>query len=446
MESDLSSRRPNQPEIFDLVAIGAGPANLSLAALADPVTDLSVAVLERKPSFTWHPGSLFFRASVTTTPLKDLVSLVDPTSPLSFLNFLALHGRLYRHLIAGREAVSRREFAEYFSWAASRCEAVHFDVDVRAIDHTGEHFIVHTSSGDWLARNLALGIGLSPAVPNFTRALLGPQVFHSGNYLDHPREIAARDVLLIGGGQSAAEVALHVLDSEAGLPRRFTWASSRHGFLPLDDSPFSNEWFNPRYTEYFHRLPAQRREELLRRQMLSSDGASQMVLQAIYGRLYELDYLETAEIDHDILSGHELVELKKETESDAYKAVLECHDTGERTFVRADTVILATGYRSQLPQLLEPLERMIVDSETGEYQVGSDYCLEWDGPTDQGIFVQGGARRTHGVADPNLSLASWRSAVILNAVCGREIYPIERADITLSLERSPGAIADGSQA
>jgi len=433
----MGSRRPShsQPEAepLDLAAIGAGPANLSLAALAAPLAELKVIVLERKRSFSWHPGNLFLGAGVTTAPLKDLVTLVDPTNPLSFLNFLAEDGRLYRSLIAGRDGATRREFSEYFAWAAARCPSVRFGVEVAGVDHDGRHFILESEEGTWRARNLVLGIGLSPSLPACTRPLLGSRVFHASRFLDEPREIAGRRVLVVGGGQSAAEVALHVLRDDASLPSRLTWVSNRHGFLPLDDSPFSNEWFNPRYTEYFHHLPARRRAELLQRQLLASDGANQSTLQAVYGRLYELDYFEGPTIEHDLLGGHELVALREGLHGD-YEAVLECHDTGMRDVVRADTVILATGYRSQLPQLLEPLAHRIATGNEGPYRVGPDYELEWDGPEGQRIFVQGAARNSHGIADPNLSLASWRSAVILNKVCGRRAYPVERGDITLSLD------------
>lgn len=87
-------------------------------------------------------------------------------------------------------------------------------------------------------------------------------------------------------------------------------------------------------------------------------------------------------------------------------------------------VICATGYRSQLPDYLAPLRGRIVDGD-GALRVRRDYSLEWDGPPGLNIYVQNAAEDTHGIADPNLSLAAWRSARIVNAICGRDAYPIE---------------------
>jgi lysine N6-hydroxylase len=33
-------------------------------------------------------------------------------------------------------------------------------------------------------------------------------------------------------------------------------------------------------------------------------------------------------------------------------------------------------------------------------------------------------RHSHGIADPNLSLASWRAAVVVNAIAGSPVYPL----------------------
>ncbi|MGW5781068.1 SidA/IucD/PvdA family monooxygenase [Streptomyces sp. NPDC003863] len=101
------------------VGIGIGPANLGLSALPDPAPRLVTRFFERRKRFTWHDGAMLPGASLQVSPLKDLVTLVDPTSRFSFLNFLAERGRLYRHLIASRSGTSREEFEQYYRWAAA---------------------------------------------------------------------------------------------------------------------------------------------------------------------------------------------------------------------------------------------------------------------------------------------------------------------------------------
>ena len=38
------------------------------------------------------------------------------------------------------------------------------------------------------------------------------------------------------------------------------------------------------------------------------------------------------------------------------------------------------------------------------------------------IYIQNGARHSHGIADPNLSLLAYRSAVIANDIAGYFLY------------------------
>ena len=98
--------------VLDAVGVGAGPFNLSLAALLAP-TGLNARFFDRSPDFQWHPGLLFPEAILQVSYLKDLVTLVDPTSPYSFLAFLRAHKRLYRFINRTEIRVSRKEFNQY---------------------------------------------------------------------------------------------------------------------------------------------------------------------------------------------------------------------------------------------------------------------------------------------------------------------------------------------
>ena len=63
----------------DVLAVGCGPFNLGLAALASTVDDLDLLVVDTRPEFRWHPGLMFDDATLQVSFLSDLVSLVDPT-------------------------------------------------------------------------------------------------------------------------------------------------------------------------------------------------------------------------------------------------------------------------------------------------------------------------------------------------------------------------------
>ena len=63
---------------LDLVGIGIGPFNLSLAAQLDDVRDVKYAFLEQKAEFAWHPDMMLPGVELQTSFLKDLVTLTNP--------------------------------------------------------------------------------------------------------------------------------------------------------------------------------------------------------------------------------------------------------------------------------------------------------------------------------------------------------------------------------
>ena len=82
--------------MFDLIGVGIGPFNLSLAALLDSKSSSSILFLDKQPEFAWHSGMLLHQTTLQVPFLADLVSMVDPTSKYSFLNYLKEHDRLHK--------------------------------------------------------------------------------------------------------------------------------------------------------------------------------------------------------------------------------------------------------------------------------------------------------------------------------------------------------------
>ena len=418
------------PVTHDIIAIGCGPSNLSLAALATEVDGLDLAVLEAADAFEWHSGMMFPGAQLQVSPIKDLVSLVSPTNPFSFLNFVVSQGRVYRFLVSSRAGVARREFEQYYAWAAQGVGSVRFGHQVRSADWDGEKFRVATRQGVHFGRALVLGTGSVPQVPACAQELLGPEVFHVSEYLNAPRDTSGRRVLVVGGGQSGAEVVRHLLTAPGELPGKLTWLLGRDGVAPLDDSPFANDWFTPPAVRYFNQRTVQERDRLLDVQRYASDGVSEELVAQIYRRLYELDYLEQPGPDsfsHAVLPGARLTGLEARGDG-AYTARVSGPDAGSKRALCADIVVLATGFGQQLPPYVSSL-RLVNDDGTPrarqDYRVDSGECP---------VYIQNGARRSHGIADPNLSLSAWRSAVILNSVTGRQVFKTDGYSTGLALE------------
>lgn len=407
-----------QQDTFDVVGVGIGPANLSLAALLAGETGLTATFVDRKPAFDWHAGLMVPDAQMQVNFLKDLVTPVDPTSPFSFLAFLVDNRRLYRLLVTGRNRVPRREFEQYCRWTAERLRSLRFGVSVKGVEWDGEAFAVHTSDGPLRARNVVSGTGLTPLLPACAAGHDERRVFHASRLLDVPRDFGGSRVAVVGGGQSGAEV-VHYLLHLPYRPASIVWGSRRPNLLPLDDSPFVDELFTPNYSRYFHGLPPARRHRLVEQQRMASDGVSVELLEAIYRRLYDLEVLDGAGRQCHILTDHHLDAIERT--AGALRTVW-TGAAGQPPMTRTvDHVVCATGYRQDLPEPLHGLRDRIALHQDRPV-VRADFSLEWDGPAANRIYVQNAARHEFGVADPNLSLLAWRSATIANSLLGTERY------------------------
>ena len=103
--------------VHDLVGVGIGPFNLGLACLAAP-TGLDAVFLDRADGFRWHHGMMIEGATIQVPFLADLVTMADPTSPFSFVNWLKQTGRLYPFYIRESFYTLRAEYDAYCRWAA----------------------------------------------------------------------------------------------------------------------------------------------------------------------------------------------------------------------------------------------------------------------------------------------------------------------------------------
>ena len=81
----------------ELLAVGAGPANLALAVALEEIAPhlaRESLVIERNHEVSWQRGMLLPDALSQVSFLKDLVTLRNPRSRFSFLNYLHAVGRL----------------------------------------------------------------------------------------------------------------------------------------------------------------------------------------------------------------------------------------------------------------------------------------------------------------------------------------------------------------
>jgi len=407
--------------VFDVAGIGIGPSNLSVAALLARWPDVRTRFFDRRPEFQWHAGLMFPEAVLQVSYLKDLVTLADPTSPYSFLAFLASTKRLYRFINAGFPRVRRREFNHYLQWVCGQLAGLEFGKGVEGVSFDDD-LVLQLAGGRVRATNVILGVGPVPYMPDCVAAHRCSTVFHAADFLQSGLDPRGQRIAVVGGGQTGAEIVLQLIANSDRLPRELFWISRRANFLPLDESPFANEWFTPSYSDFFFHLPAAVRSQLLAEQKLASDGISPPLLETIYQRLYELEFIEASPCRCRLWPGRVLTSFGREAGS--WMLELDERCTATREALRVDHVILCTGYSYGLPPFLAPIADRI-QLENGQYQLNEDFSIVWDGPADRRIYVQNAARFRRGIADPNLSLLAWRSAKIVNSLLGRSAYDVD---------------------
>src|SRR5690242_6752528 len=191
-ESPLTALPDATNRTYDFVGIGLGPFNLGLACLTEPIAELDGVFLDSKPDFEWHAGMFLDGAHLQTPFMSDLVTLADPTSPYSFLNYLKEKGRLYSFYIRENFYPLRVEYDDYCRWAAHQLGSVRFGTTVTEVTYEDGHYLVRTDAGDvHRARHLVLGTGTVPFVPETCRGLDGG-LFHTSQYMHRKSELQSK--------------------------------------------------------------------------------------------------------------------------------------------------------------------------------------------------------------------------------------------------------------
>ncbi|MFG2948573.1 lysine N(6)-hydroxylase/L-ornithine N(5)-oxygenase family protein [Streptomyces adustus] len=440
----------------DLVGIGIGPLNLSLAALAHPLPELDAVFYEQRPAFDWHPGLLIDGATIQVPFLADLVTLADPTSPWTFLNYLKARERLFPFYFAERFHIQRAEFDAYCRWVADHLPGLHFrhqvdsvrwnparelfEIDYTRLGHDG----TAAAPGRTHAHNVVLGIGTEPHVPEPLRPLAdapGVPVVHAADYLAHRASLLAADhITVVGSGQSGAEIFLDQLRHRAPGHDRIHWIGRTEAFAPMEYSKLGLEHFTPDYTRYFHSLDETTRERLVTSQWQLHKGIDTATIAAIHDELYRRT-LHGGWPQAVLTPG---VRVRTAGRVGIGISRIELHlehlQQGHRTCLTTDAVVLATGHRQRpLEPILAGLDPYLRRDNRERPRVDEHFRLVLDPAVTGHAYVQNAALHTHGVGTPDLGLAAWRSAAILNSLTGKETYPLpaRTAFTTFGLEPHP---------
>ncbi len=317
----------------DVVILGAGPYGLAAGNHLKQIKGLDVRVFGEPMSFWEHnmPTGMFLRSNWTAT------QIADPNSRLTLENYQVENGN---HLF---QPVPLDRFVQYGKWYQRKALP---DLDRRKVSRIGsdaQGFRVSLSDGETFTSKrvvIAAGINSFAWLPPQFQKVPSALVSHTSTHSDF-RKFAGKDVLVIGGGQSALESAA-LLHESGAAPEVFArsrqihwlqgWASKtlHHGlgkftnrllYAPTDVGPAGMSQLMAR-PDLLKRLPRSLQDRL-RKRAVRPAGARWLV-----DRLREVP----------IHLGRSVVSVGSTGE----RMNVRFDDGSERT---VDHVLLGTGYR-----------------------------------------------------------------------------------------------------
>ncbi len=319
---------------FDAVVVGAGPYGLSVAAHLKG-QGLKVACFG-KPIQFWRehmPSGMRLRSYWWAT------SLSDPEHAYGIDKYLRLQG------IHPTDPLPIESFIDYGIWFQQHVVPNVDETYVINIEHVNDLFQLTLEDGRVVeSTTVVMAPGLRYYIfhPTEYNILPTEQVSHTANHhkLD---QFAGKRVIVIGGGQSALEntALLHEIGADVKLIARrpIHWIPSTNYATPAfvrqlraPNAGMGNGWLNlilEKYPYTFQRFPQSTKDHIL--QTRHGPAGSPWLRKRIEGKitLYEQQCVEKVE------SGDREVRLT----------------LTNNTLLKADHVILATGYRADITRL-----------------------------------------------------------------------------------------------
>lgn len=410
--------------LVDLLMIGTGPSNIALAVGLEERNDLpslkKIVMLEKDASTNWHKDMLFPESQSQVSFLKDLVTLRNPTSKFSFLNFLHENGRLDEFVNLQSFFPYRREISSYLQWAVNVLSKVEvkYSSEVSSVEpilddaNNVDGWIVKTSAGDvYKTKRLVFGAGRDANIPPVFRGLNPDRLFHSTRFLSKIKAYQSDKVgkiAVIGGAQSSAEVYQSCLEKFPTANVKMLMRSI--GLTNYGGSKFINTIYQNEYIDtFYHTNPEVKSEILAGMHNTNYAGVAPSTVEA----LYRFHYLQNL----DRKSRAKMI-----TQSEIVKA--EDVEGGIRLTWRSnvdatsdsevfDFVVLGTGFSNSTPKLLQPSLRQFGATD---FKVSRNYRADLPYNDGVSLHLQGINESSHGIADTLLSVIACRSMEILDDI------------------------------
>ncbi|MFD6492398.1 lysine N(6)-hydroxylase/L-ornithine N(5)-oxygenase family protein [Streptomyces sp. NPDC059944] len=430
-------------EIYDVVGIGFGPSNLSLAIALEehgasaPEHPVTSHFFERQPSFGWHRNMLLPSTTMQISFLKDLATFRNPMSRFSFISYLHAANRLVQFVNNQDFFPTRQEFHQYLEWAAAGLsDRVTYGAEVTAIRPGTEGGVlnrdlieVEVRAPDGTlsrvtARNVAISTGLVPRLPEGVVA--DERVWHSSQFLGRFNEqdpAGLKSVAVVGAGQSAAEITRFLHDALPGA--QVSAVIPSYGYSVADDTPFANQVFDPGAVDEYY-FGNERAQDAFWRYHRNTNYSvvDADVIQSLYQRLYDEQVRGSRRLHFRNLT--RVAEVKRAGSETRVLLRSLLDDSTEELAV--DALVFATGYDGLDPaRLLGDFDRHFERDAAGRHRVERDYRLVPASDLTCGVYLQGGTEHSHGLSSALLSNIAVRSGEIADSiVLGRTERELER--------------------
>jgi lysine N6-hydroxylase len=418
-----------QNKVYDFIAVGVGPFNLGLACLTEPLKDVNGLFFDKNENFNWHPGMLLQDTTLQIPFLADLVTLADPTSKFSFLNYIKEKGKMYSFYIRENFLLLRNEYNQYCQWAISKLPNVFFNTEVTNIEYDEANGIYLVTTLDtqnkteiiYATRKLVFGTGTIPYIPKSCQNLKGKAI-HSSQYLNHKSQLQAKkSVTVLGSGQSAAEIFFDLLQEIDIYGYQLNWITRSPRFFPMDYSKLTLEMTSPEYVDYFYNLPANKRDSLLAKQKHLYKGINKELIESIFDTIYTKKVV--SEIDVNLRTNSACVATEFKENSQTFEVELHQTEEDQKYLHTTEAIVLATGYAYDMPKFIDGIANRIQWDDKGRFATHRNYSIDHNANE---IFVQNAELHTHGFVTPDLGMACYRNSYIIKEITGIEHYPIEK--------------------
>ena len=410
----------NRSEV-EVLAIGAGPANLALGVALEeiaPAMARETLIIEQHEQVVWQRGMLLPWSQSQVSFLKDLVTLRNPQSKFSFISYLHSIGRLDDFINLGCFTPYRVEISGYLQWVADHLTDVQIQSGRRCVsiepayrsDDEVHEWLVRLADGDEIScRNLIVGSGRDPNIPSVFADIPAELIVHSTEFssrIDTIDPDRARRIVVLGGAQSAAEM---LWATHQQFPKAVcTMVMRSIGLNCYESSRFTNELFYPSFVDEFHAARPEARDQLLREMHRSNySGLAPGLLEVLYRQIY-LDRVTGT----DRLRMRTMVEVIGARLLDGeIELTLRDRKNGDLESLRCDLVLLGTGFVREMPKLIRNIAQSV---QLSEISVSRSYRMQLPPSIQAGCYLQGVNEATHGIADSLLSVLAIRSQDIVH--------------------------------